>query len=96
MRKPAIGPEETTHIVLKALAYIAQDENRLSRFLALTGVEADYVAPAASNPGVPGRRSGIPDDRRNDADRLCATEAIEAELPRLALRLIGGPATEYG
>ena len=29
MRKPAIGPEEANLIALKALAYIAQDENRL-------------------------------------------------------------------
>ena len=96
MRKPAIGPEEATLIALKALAYIAQDENRLSRFLALTGVEADYVPSAASSPEF---QAAVLEYLMTDETTLmafCATEGIEAELPGRALRLLAGPATEYG
>jgi Protein of unknown function (DUF3572) len=96
VRKTAISPDEASLIALKALAYIARDEDRLSRFLALTGVEADYVPSAASSPEF---QSAVLDYLMTDEATLvdfCATEGIEAEAPGQALRLLAGPASEYG
>ncbi len=37
------GGEEASELALRALAYLAQDEERVARFLALTGLDATDV-----------------------------------------------------
>ena len=96
MRKAALHPDEASLIALKALAYIAQDDDRLSRFLALTGVEADYVPSAASSPEF---QAAVLEYLMTDETTLvafCVTEEIEADAPGQALRLLAGPTAEYG
>ena len=43
--------EEAEAIAIQAVAHIAADEDRLSRFLALTGLEPDGLRAAAREPG---------------------------------------------
>lgn len=44
------GREEATALAIDALGFLAGDPDRLSRFLALTGLEAHELRAAASEP----------------------------------------------
>jgi hypothetical protein len=46
--KEQVGPEV---VAIGALAFIAEDRERLERFLALTGLQAESIRTAAQQPG---------------------------------------------
>jgi hypothetical protein len=46
-----ITVEEAESIALQAFSFIADDEERLSRFLQITGLRTETVRTAASSPG---------------------------------------------
>jgi len=52
MKRSGRATRESAEILgIQALAYLAEDGDRLSRFLGLTGIEADDVRAAARQPG---------------------------------------------
>jgi hypothetical protein len=58
--------EDAAALAVRALAYLAADTGRLSRFLALTGLDPDAVRAAATQPGF---LAGV-------LDYVCADEAV--------------------
>lgn len=88
MRKTSIDANHAAAISLKALAFLAQDSQRLARFLALTGVE-----PAAL-PGLALERefhSAVLEHMLGDESMLlefCAIEAIDPAIPAAALQVL--------
>lgn len=51
MAKPPVVSRETAEtLAIQALGFLAQDPERLGRFLALTGVEPDQIREVASEP----------------------------------------------
>jgi hypothetical protein len=94
MRRAVRDADQASLIALKALAYIAEDEERLSRFLVLTGVEADYVPTAMESPEF---QAAVLEYLMTDEPTLlafCAVEQIEPETPAAALNILTGPAGE--
>lgn len=52
MKQPrTMPPEAAEALAIQALTYLAGDEERLERFLAITGVGVDQIRDAASEPG---------------------------------------------
>jgi hypothetical protein len=46
-----IANEHAEDLALRTLSYIASDEERLGRFLAITGLQPDTIRSAATSPG---------------------------------------------
>ena len=92
MRRAVLDADQASLIALKALAYIAEDEERLSRFLLLTGVEADYVPSAMESPEF---QAAVLEYLLADEPTLlafCAAVQIEPEAPAAALNILAGSA----
>jgi hypothetical protein len=51
---PVLSPEDAQAVALKALAFIAGDEELLSRFVALTGCGADDIRQRIGDPAFLG------------------------------------------
>lgn len=51
MRVAPPDPAEAEEIAIAALAHIAEDGDRLSRFLAITGLDPGEIRHAAAQPG---------------------------------------------
>jgi hypothetical protein len=52
MKRPARATRESAETLgIQALAFIAEDDDRLSQFLGLTGIEAGDIRSAAREPG---------------------------------------------
>lgn len=49
-RNERVDAARATEIAIKALGYIASEDDRLSRFMALTGVEPADIREAATQP----------------------------------------------
>lgn len=80
MRTPRVSSEEAEVIALKALAFLANDEARLGRFLALSGVGPADMRHAAANPEF---LAGLLNHLLED-ESLLLTFAAEQELdPRI-------------
>jgi hypothetical protein len=46
-----IGTEQAEAIALSTLSYLIADEERLNRFLGMTGLQPDTIRSAAASPG---------------------------------------------
>jgi uncharacterized protein DUF3572 len=46
-----MSPEAAEGLAIQALSYLAGDQERLERFLAITGVGVDQIRDAAGEPG---------------------------------------------
>jgi hypothetical protein len=54
-RRKATSQEEAEALALAALAYLSQDDERIGRFLALSGLDPGTLRKAAAEPGfLPG------------------------------------------
>lgn len=89
-----IGEEDAQAIALRALAYVAEEEDRLNRFLAASGVGQNDVS---SRLGDPSFLAGVLDFVL--ADDKMTTEFvnqinIDPMLPRLARRKLPGAAPD--
>lgn len=53
MNRPlkSISVEEAQNVAISAFAFITTDEERLSRFLAISGLQPDTIRSAAASPG---------------------------------------------
>lgn len=50
-RKPKMNGEIAEDMAIKGLAFLAGDDERLSRFLALSGIDPAHLREAAAEPG---------------------------------------------
>ena len=90
--KQSANPDFAQSVAVKALAFIAADSDRLSRFLSLTGLGPDNLRTAAADPAFLG----------SVLDYLLADEALLVEFaadaglkPEAVARahaILGGPA----
>jgi len=74
---PVLSPEDAQTVALKAIAFIAADEDLLPRFVALTGCGQDEIRSRIGDPGFLG---GVLDFVLADEPTLLAF-AEAAELP---------------
>ncbi len=91
MKAPGVSSEEAEVIALKALAFLAADPARLSRFLALSGIGPDEVRAVAQSPDF---LSGLLNHLLEDESLLLtftAEQDIDPRLPALAARVLGRP-----
>src|ERR1700751_3275047 len=92
MSKPSSGAREAAEaIAVQALNYVAQDPVRLSRFLALSGLDAGSIRAAATESGF---LAGVPSHLGGDEQLLRAFAAdagiAPAEVDRARRILSGG------
>ena len=73
-RPPRLTKEQAEGLAIQALTFIAGDEERLGRFLAVTGIGPAQIRTAAHEPGF---LAGVLDYVASD-DRLIAAFASEA------------------
>jgi len=84
MRAPAINAGEAELISLKALGFLANEPERFSRFLALSGVELGDIRAAAQNPQF---LAGLLNHLLQDESLLLtftAEQELDPRLPALA------------
>jgi len=85
-----IGEEDAQAIALRALAYVAEEEDRLNRFLAASGIGQQDVSGRLSDPAF---LAGVLDFVLAD-DKMTAEFVshinIDPMLPRLARRKLPG------
>jgi hypothetical protein len=91
-----LDADTATAISFKVLAFLAADGDRLSRFMALTGIEPGAIRALAPERSF---QAAVLEHLLADETLLlqfCENEAIHAELPGMALRLLGGrPHTDF-
>ena len=86
-----MSAEEAEVIALKALAFLAADQTRLSRFLALSGVDLDGLRAAASSPEF---LVGLLNHLLEDESLLltfAAEQELDPRLPAIAAQLLSRP-----
>ena len=76
-RTPEVTRELAETVAIQALSFIAEEPERLDRFLALTGIEAQSLRDAAREPNF---LLGVLDHLAGD-DRLLRDFATQRELP---------------
>lgn len=92
MAATPLSLDQSSAIALKALAFLAAAEDRLARFLALSGVSPEALASGARTPAF---QAGVLEHLLADEAMLlefCANEALRPDLPQQALRILS-PAT---
>ena len=89
-----IGEEDAQAIALRALAFVAEDEGRLARFLAASGIGQQDVSGRLGDPAF---MAGVLDFILSD-DKMTVEFVnhidIDPMLPRLARRKLPGGETE--
>jgi hypothetical protein len=88
MPKTPIDADRAAAISFKALAFLAEDQGRLARFLNLTGVEPHALRSQAVEPQF---QAAILEHVMGDENLLlefCATTELEPALPAEALRVL--------
>ena len=82
-RRPEVTRESAEMLAIQALSYIAQEPERLGRFLAVTGLEAQSLRDAAREPNF---LLGVLDHVAGD-ERLLTEFATQHELtPETVIR----------
>ena len=84
MRAPAINAGEAELIALKALGFLANEPERFSSFLALSGIELGDIRAAAQNPQF---LAGLLNHLLQDESLLLtftAEQELDPRLPALA------------
>ena len=81
--------EEAEIIALKALAFLANDTERLSRFLALSGISPGDVRAAADRQFLAGILSHLLQDE-SLLLTFTADEDLDPRLPALAAEILNG------
>lgn len=90
MKTATARQDEATALAIGALTYLAQEPERLSRFLALTGLGPDAIRAAAAQPGF---LAGVLDYVCADETLLCgfaAEAALAPEEVERARQALGG------
>jgi hypothetical protein len=91
MRKTVlISRDGAESLAVEALAFLAQDSERLGRFLAITGMGPEMIRKAAADPGF---LAGVLDHIASDEALLVAFAQHAAVDPRTVARaqaLLGG------
>jgi hypothetical protein len=90
MPKTLLDADTAAAISFKGLAFLAADSDRLGRFMALTGIEPGAIRALARERSF---QAAVLEHLLADETLLlqfCENEAIDAELPGLALRLLAG------
>ena len=83
------SPEEAAVIALRAMAWLARDEERFSRFCRLTGIDAASLREAAADSGA---QMAVLDHLLGDESLLLvftSDEGLPPEAPRLARMRLG-------
>ena len=86
--------KDAEHIAIQALAFLAEDPSRLSRFFSLTGMTPDALTSDAGNPAV---LTALLDHLMGDESLLltfpsnCGVEPADIARARRALAGGGGP-----
>jgi len=88
MPKTLLDADTAAAISFRALAFLAADSDRLGRFMALTGIAPGVIRELARERSF---QAAVLEHLLADETLLlqfCENEAIDAELPGLALRLL--------
>lgn len=88
MKSPGVSHGEAEIIALKVLGFLANDPARLSRFLALSGVDLNDLRSGAQNPDF---LAGLLNHLLQDEPLLLTFTAehdLDPRLPALALRAL--------
>jgi Protein of unknown function (DUF3572) len=88
MPKTLLDADTAAAISFRALAFLAADGNRLGRFISLTGIEPGVIRALARERSF---QAAVLEHLLADEALLlqfCENEAIDAELPGLALRFL--------
>jgi hypothetical protein len=90
-KSPKVSREEAEVIALKGLAFLAKDSERLSRFLALSGVSIAGIREAAASPQF---LVGLLNHLLQDESLLLTFAAdadLDPRLPALAAEILNSP-----
>ena len=88
MLLPRLSFDESSAIAMRALAFLAADEVRLARFLALSGVTPATLAAKFQSPAF---QAGVLEHLLADEPMLlefCSNQALTPDLPGRALAVL--------
>jgi hypothetical protein len=92
--KPRFGmpPEAAERLAIQALSYIAEDPERLGRFLSVTGLSADAIRTAAAESGfLAGVLGYLAADEKLASDFIAETACAPGDIARAHIALGGEP-----
>jgi hypothetical protein len=90
LRKAIVDEPPASELALRALAFLAQDEERVARFLALTGLDGGAIRDMLAEPGF---QLAVLDHLAGDEALLLefvAAESLPPEAVGHARRRLGG------
>jgi hypothetical protein len=88
MPKPPLSPDAAAAIALRALAFLAENPNRISRFLDFTGVDPRTIGTLATQTDF---QKAVLDHLLSEESMLlefCTSESVEPTLPSKALEIL--------
>jgi hypothetical protein len=91
MKKPSMTIDEAQAVAIRAVEFLARDDDRLGRFLALTGVGPSDIAAGLSEPAF---LAGVLDHVMSDESLLflfCDHAGLAPDVPAFARRRLSGP-----
>jgi len=95
LKTPPISAQEAEVIALKALAFLASDPERLSRFLEVTGIAPQTLRQSAAEPSF---LAGVLDHLRADQSLLfifAECEGLAPDRVDRARQLLPGAASDF-
>jgi len=95
LKTPPVSAQEAEVIALKALAFLASDPERLSRFLEITGIAPQTLRQSAAEPSF---LAGVLDHLRADQSLLfmfAESERLPPDRVDRARQLLPGAASDF-
>ena len=90
--RPAMLPEAAEGLAIQALTYLAEDPERLGRFLTVTGIGPDEIRAASAEPGfLAGVLAYLASDEQLAAEFTALTACGAGDIARAHDALGGNP-----
>jgi hypothetical protein len=91
MKAAAPSGEEAEELAIKILGWLTQDPDMMSRFLALSGIEAGSIRQAAREPGFFAGLTGFLMNHEPTLMTFCEQNAVKADFVAACHHKLNGP-----
>lgn len=91
MKNLAPTSEEAEELAIKVLGWLTQDPDMMSRFLALSGIEAGSIRQAAQEPGFFAGLTGFLMNHEPTLMTFCGQNDVKAEFVAACHHKLNGP-----
>jgi hypothetical protein len=94
MKGPAPSGEEAEELAIRVLGWLTQDPDMMSRFLALSGIEAGSIRQAAQEQGFFAGLTGFLMNHEPTLMTFCEQNDVKADFVAACHHTLNGPGDE--